>query len=553
MAARAGRLVLPALVFLLPFEPRRPVLPLLGFQVTLLEAAAAMLGVALLWSARRRLVPLMRRPPLPLAFLALYAAAHVLSAALAPVHRDLAAKFALRMVVMAGLGLASAAAAPEAGRRALVALVAAAVAVAALAIAEGAGVRAVDPFLDHFRETPFNIGGSRRASAGSEYPNLAAAFLMAGLLAAAGLAAAWRRPVRLLLPLAAVLSLGLLLTYSRGAVVAAGLGLGALAAVGRQRRFAPALGALAVLLAASAAFAWTGQVYRLRLAAEGSGAWYGVAYAPAEAALVLRPGEVRSTDVRVTNTGRMTWTADDVFHLAYHWYDTDRRKLEDGRRTLLPRSVAPGETLSLRAELRAPMTEGRYLLAWDMVQERVTWFSDQGLAPGVVPVVVSAAPVAAAGPALPPDTMNAAPLAAPLPWRPGRSELWRLAAALWRQRPLTGMGPDNFRWLYGRVAGQPFWDTRVFANNALIEAAATTGTLGALALAGTLITTALAAASRLHEPGVQGATAAALFAITIGLAAHGAVDYVLAFTGHYLLFGFVAGSAAGLGRSEEPA
>jgi O-antigen ligase len=552
MAARAGRLVLPALVFLLPFEPRRPVLPLLGFQVTLLEAAAAAFGVALLWAARRRRAPLLRRPPLPLAFLALYAAAHVLSAALAPVHRDLAAKFALRMVVMAGLGLASAAAAPVAGRRALVALVAAAVAVAALAIAEGAGLRAVDPLLDRFRETPFNIGGSRRASGGSEYPNLAAAFLMAGLLAAAGLAAAWRRPVRVLLPLAAFLSLGLLLTYSRGAVVATGLGLAALAAVGRRRRFAPALGALAVLLAASAAFAWTGQVYRLRLAAEGPSAWYGVAYAPAEAALALRPGEVRATDVRVTNTGRMTWTADDVFHLAYHWYDTDRRKLEDGRRTLLPRAVGPGETLSLRAELRAPMTEGRYLLAWDMVQERVTWFSDQGLAPAVVPVVVSSAPVAA-GLLLPPDTIKAAPLAAPLPWRPGRRELWRLAAAMWRQRPLTGMGSDNFRWLYGKVAGQPFWDTRVFANNALLEAASTTGTLGAVALAGTLITTALGAASRLHEPGAAGGTAAALFAIAIGLAAHGAVDYVLAFTGHYLLLGFVAGSAAGLARTEAPA
>ena len=34
-ATRAESIVLPALVFLLPFEPRRPVLPVLGFQVTL--------------------------------------------------------------------------------------------------------------------------------------------------------------------------------------------------------------------------------------------------------------------------------------------------------------------------------------------------------------------------------------------------------------------------------------------------------------------------------------------------------------------------------------
>jgi len=491
----------------------------------------------------------MRRPPLGLVFLALYAAAHVLSAVLAPVHRPLAAKFALRMVVMAGLGLAAAAAAPVAVRRALLALLGAALLVALLAVGEGAGLRVLDPFLDRFRAMPFNIGGLRRASAASEYPNLAAAFLMAGLLAAAGLATAWRRAWWPMLPLAALLSLALLFTYSRGAVVAAGLGLAALAAAGRQRRFAPALAALAVLLASSAAFARTGQVYRLRLAAEGPAAWYGASYAPAEGSLALRPGEVRATEVRVTNTGRMTWTADDAFHLAYHWYDTDRRKLEDGRRTLLPRAVGPGETIVLRAELQAPAAEGRYLLGWDMVQERVTWFTDQGLAPGVVAVSVSAAGAAAAQ-AASPVLAEPASLAPPLPWRPGRRELWRLAAALWRQHPWTGVGSDNFRWLYGGVAGQRLWDTRVFANNSLLEAAATTGLLGAIALAGTLAATAWTAGTRLREEGARGPIAAALFAVTVGLAAHGVVDYVLAFTGHYLLFGFVVGSAAGLARSE---
>jgi hypothetical protein len=545
-APRAGSLVLPALVFLLPFEPRRPVLHLPGFQVTVLEAAAGALGAALLWSVRRRVPALLRRPPLPLALLALYAAAHVLSVAFAPAHRDLAAKFAVRMVVMAGLGLAVAGAPPEAGRRALVALVASAVAVAALAAAEGAGLRALDPFLALFREMPFNIGGSRRASAGSEYPNLAAAFLMAGMLAACGLATGWRRPVAPLLPLAVLFSVALLWTYSRGALVATGLGLAALAAAGwRQRLAAPALAGLAVLLAASAGFAWSGEVYRLRLGAEGPGSWYGAQYAPTEAALSLRPAEVRATSVRVTNTGQMTWTAGGAFHLAYHWYDTGGRKLEDGRRTLLPRDVAPGEAVVLRAELQAPPAEGRYVLAWDMVQERVAWFSDRGVTPATVPVHVAAGVVAA----------GVLPLESPVPaaargWHPGRGELWRLALLLWRQRPLTGVGSDNFRWLHGPAAGQAVWDTRVFANNALLEAAATTGIVGLLALAGTLAATAVAAARSLDRAGSR---AAALFALAVGLAAHGLVDYVLAFTGHYLLFAFVVGSAAGLRQPEAAA
>jgi O-antigen ligase len=546
-APRAGSRVLPALVFLLPFEPRRPALTAAGFQVTLLEAAAGTLAVALLWSVRRSLPGVLRRPPLPLACLGLYALAHLLSAAFAPAHRDLAAKFALRMLVMAGLGLAVAAAPPEAGRRALLALVASAVVVAALAVAEGAGLRSLDTALGLFREMPFNIGGSRRASAASEYPNLAAAFLMAGMLAACGLAAAWARPA-VLLPLAALLSAALLLTYSRGALVATGLGLAVLAAAGwrRRRLAASALTGLSVLLVATAAFAWSGEVYRLRLDAEGPASWYGAAYAPAEASLALRPGEVRHTEVRVTNTGDLTWKAAELFHLSYHWYDSDGVKLEDGRRTRLPADVASGETVVLRAELQAPPAEGRYLLGWDMVQERVAWFSDRAVAPAVVPVRVAGASTApAAAPAA------AAPVpAAPQAWQPGRAELWRLAVALWRERPVTGVGSDNFRRLYGPAAGQPVWDTRIFANNALLEAAATTGTLGLLALAGTLGATLLAAGRGLAWPGETGVHAAALFALAVGLAVHGFVDYVLAFTGHYLLFAFVVGSAAGLARAE---
>jgi O-antigen ligase len=553
-APRAGSLVLPALVFLLPFEPRRPVLPLLGFQVTLLEAAAAVLGAALLWSVRGRLPVVLRRPPLPLAFLGLYAAAHLLSVAFAPAHRDLAAKFALRMLVMAGLGLAVAAAPPEAVRRALVALVASAVVVAALAVAEGGGWRTIDTFLGLFREMPFHIGGARRASAGSEYPNLAAAFLMAGMLTACGLSTIRRRPLLTVLPLAALFSIALLWTYSRGALVATGLGLLALAATGRRRLAVPALGALSVLLVASAGFAWSGEVYRLRLGSEGTGSWYGAAYAPAEAALSLRPGETRTTLVHVANTGEMTWKADRLFHLAYHWYDEAGRKVEDGPRTRLPHDVGPGQTVELPAEVRAPAAEGRYMLAWDMVQEGMGWFSDRGVAPAMVPAQVvaeaHAGEVAAFGAGVP---VPAPAPVAPAAFSPGRAELWRLALVLWRRRPLTGVGSDNFRWLYGEAAGQASWDTRVFSNNALLEAAATTGLVGLGALVGTLVATALAAGRRLGLAGAAAGAAAALFALIVGLAAHGLVDYVLAFTGHYLLFAFVVGSAAGLVRVGEEA
>jgi hypothetical protein len=77
--------------------------------------------------------------------------------------------------------------------------------------------------------------------------------------------------------------------------------------------------------------------------------------------------------------------------------------------------------------------------------------------------------------------------------------------------------------------------------------AATTGSLGLLALAATL-GAALAASARrvLRAPGVQEAVVpAAIFAGLAAVAAHGMVDYLLAFTGHYLVLGLLVGLAAG--------
>jgi hypothetical protein len=109
-----------------------------------------------------------------------------------------------------------------------------------------------------------------------------------------------------------------------------------------------------------------------------------------------------------------------------------------------------------------------------------------------------------------------------------------------------GVGPDNFRWLHGRYAGQSYWDTRVFANNTPLEVFANTGALGvaALLLAWFGAFSGAARTLRMSTDVGTGETAAALFAILAGLAAHGTVDYLLAFTGHYLLLGFALGAGA---------
>jgi O-antigen ligase len=198
----------------------------------------------------------------------------------------------------------------------------------------------------------------------------------------------------------------------------------------------------------------------------------------------------------------------------------------------------------LVAEVKAPLDEGRYLLVWDMVHEHTTWFSEQGVRAALVP-----ARVAAAGAVPPPAASSPIPFDRSFTWRPSRDELWRLAAGMWAERPFTGFGSDSFRWTYGARAGRRDADVRVFANNDLFEAAATTGTLGALALVLTLGAAGFAAArsaTAAFEGSDLAAASVALLGLVVGLTAHGAVDYLLAFTGHYLLFGLVVGSCAAL-------
>lgn len=545
----AAALSLPLLLAILPFEPRQPTLPLLGLQFTLLECAAGAVMAVLFSSCRERLGELVRRPPLPLAFLATYAGANLLSAAVAPAHRGPAAVFCLRMVAAAVFALLVAAAPPEARRRGFAALVGGSTLVALLAIAEGCGVRSLDPFLDAFRLGPSEVAGSRRATGGLNDPNLAATFLMHGMLVGVGMAADLPGPLRMAIPYGLLVGLGLLFTDSRGGFLAALFGLATLGVAlgrgGRARIRAP-MAALLTLLALAPAFALRPTFQRLSI--EGAASEYGARYEPAEASLSLKPREARSIRVRVTNTGREAWDPAGGFQIHTLWYDMERKQLMGVGQAFsprIPRRAVPGDIVDLEVEVRAPEREGPYLLVWDLLGREVGWFLSFGVVPAQVPTAVSAS-----GAGVP-------PLGFELPaatWRRGRLELWRLALVMWRAHPFTGVGPDNFRWLHDAYGGWVRPDPESPAHSLFLEAAATTGALGLLALLGTFLSTARAAlrSLRMAAGSADAVPAAVILALLAGIAAHGVVDYFLSFTGHYLFLGFVVGSASVLGRSEDP-
>jgi hypothetical protein len=529
--------LLAALMAVLPFEPRRPVLVVAGLELTLLETAAGAASLCLAWMSRRQLASLLRRPPAPLVLVTSLAGAHIVSGWRAPSYNDLALKFGGRMLAMAAFAWVVAAARPASRHVALWGFCSGTGAVACLAVLEGVGLQGLDRLLDWFREASFTIAGARRATAGAEYPNLAAAFMACGLTCAVGLLSGRRALRGAALLTCALFSMGLLFTYSRGGLLAAALALLLLAAVGwRTQRWRAPVPALALLLAAIGAFAMKGDVFRFRFSAEATRSWFGALYLPLDTSFRLEPGERRQAQVRVSNAGLRAWPAAGGFHLSYHWYRAGWGRLVDGERTRLLHDLAPGEAVLLNVQIRAPNEAGHYLLVWDMVQGQMTWFSGQGVRPRVVPVEVGAAtPGAVARPASLPE----------VGWHPSRRELWTLALAMWREHPLTGVGSDNFRRLYGPWAGRLFWDNRIYANSLYLETAATTGSLGVLALLATLATMAVRCARAASRHGVI------LLALTGAVVVHGMVDYFLAFTGHYLFFGFLVGAAAALVPAEE--
>ena len=90
-----------------------------------------------------------------------------------------------------------------------------------------------------------------------------------------------------------------------------------------------------------------------------------------------RAGALGSARVEVENGGTATWGGDVA--CSYHWLDALGNPIVwDGIRTPLPRPVPPGERVTLRVGVRAPIPPGRYRFALDLVAEHRAWFAEVG-------------------------------------------------------------------------------------------------------------------------------------------------------------------------------
>jgi glycosyltransferase involved in cell wall biosynthesis len=96
--------------------------------------------------------------------------------------------------------------------------------------------------------------------------------------------------------------------------------------------------------------------------------------------------------VSVRNAGADAWPHRGAHPvtLSYHWLDRQGQVVDfEGVRALLPAPLRPGEAVELMVQVEPPPRAGEYLLALDLVEEGINWFSLQGVAPLMVPFVVA--------------------------------------------------------------------------------------------------------------------------------------------------------------------
>jgi O-antigen ligase len=535
-----------------PFEATQPLVRVPMQEVSNLEV---MLGLTLMTSAFAFVAGAgvaRWHDTLTVPWLALCVAA-LMAAVLAPEHRGNAVHMSIRLLLAGAVYVVTILTIDGRARieRALHLLLATGVIVSALAILEYLEVPGVLAGLRVFRPSVALIGAQVRAAGPLQYPTIASMCLEISFACGLGLMARARidgrgRDVLLLFLALAVICEGIVVTFTRSGLITAALSIMIVAALAASRAGRQGLAPFALLACvgvAAVAVSRSNEVIGARLASEGQDGWYR-AQIDAPATLSLAPGQTAAVPIRLTNRGRITWAPDapQPFRVSYHWLEAGSARVVEweGHRTLLPAPVPPEETVAIEATVTAPPMPGDYRLIWDIEQVDRLWFSTEPDAQ-LVETRAAIAGVAVG------TRRRGGPLFMPTrAVRPGRRVLWGAAAGMLADRPVTGVGPDNFRLRYGQYAHLPGADDRVHSNNTYVELIAGTGALGALALLWVgrgLIRTAFAA---IHS---RDPLAIGLAAAVAAIAVHGLADSFLSFTPTYIVMAVTVGLLTCAARS----
>lgn len=541
------------LAFILPMEIDAPWIQIGPLDVTNVEIC---LGIVLLLALVRWAIdgqPALRIPRTWQLLGAFFLAALLISTLAAPVYRENSLLATLR--TLSGIALTLATIIIVRSKRDL-AYVAAALAGGALVasiiglaeIAQGDEIA----WLSYFREAPTVAGGILRLSGTFDYSNQAAMFIEATLpLLAALVVLAWRRKrtgltIGLFLG-AMILVQTALFSYSRSAIALVVL-FSLMAIFGsiwirNRRSFDGAnvliflgLGALLIVVVN----VLTDPAWRLRLTSEGDIAWYQIEM-QAPAILNLEANQEELVTITVKNEGVLSWTSSGIspIYLSARWvHPESENQFAKQPRWALARTIDPGETETMDVLLRAPAVAGEFTLIWDLVQENVTWFGAKTGNETSTEVSVSgdgSLSEAEQGLVESGELVEEWQIPAPIP---GRSVLWRAALDLWQERPILGIGLDNFRLRYGEELGHELYDQSIHTNNWYIEMVVSLGLLGALPF---LIWLGVLVIDMIRRIRTGGIWTVAIAVALIAYLLHGLLDYFLLFNPTGLLFWMLVG------------
>jgi O-Antigen ligase len=540
------------LVIVAPFEASEPLLRLPGQSLSTVEAA--LLGVfaacaaSCMWS---RVAPAWRTP-LTWPWI-MFAAAMLVAALAAPDHRINALHMVGRFSLAFGVYLVTVNGVTTLARLRgiIVAASLAGAIVATLVLLEYLGVGPVFRWLHAFRADVARVGALIRAGGPFQYPTIASMYLEIAFALTLGLLlmaidSARRVRTGMIAALLLLMSWAIMLTFTRSGLITMSASLVTVGALRvRQRGFdrgAGAIAAVAVLIAIQLVSSRTMGDLRLRMTTEGQEAWYD-ARIDAPSRFTIPAGDTIPVPVTLTNSGLGPWDSAGAgrFRLSYHWLLRDRDKVVswEGLRTDVPSPVRPGESVRVQARVSAPRQPGEYRLLWDIEQENRLWFSTEPDAD----LFFSRATVS--GPATGSIDISRLITLPPKAVRPRRGVLWRAAASMVAAHPLTGVGPDNYRLLYGKYAGLANADPRTHSNNMYLEVLVGGGFAGVLAFAWLCWGAAkqFAGAARRAAGPQMPAAGAAVLAAGGAIAVHGLTDTFLGFTATYILFAITLGLA----------
>jgi hypothetical protein len=534
-----------------PFERPLPGLAVAGLTLTTVEIAV--LGAVIVWAVvlvRDRQFPAWRSPiALPGAAVLIVV---LLTALLAPEFGGNSIRFFGRVLAAALVLLLAqnAITSPRIAGRLITTLLAVGSLLGALAVLELAQIPIVMDSLRAFRPGFHVVGGQVRATSTLFYPTITSMYFE--VVFALGLflltrdadtlvsSSARRRQLAFLA--LALVGAGIVATFTRAGLITMTLSLlfvGGLRYAHRRRWDSGhwRLAALAAVLVVLVLVSRSPQLLVTRMSTEGSQDWYGASYDVPET-LRLQAGQGHDVSVTLSNAGWLTWRSDQApaFALAYHWLsaDTEEIVIFDGNRTPFEQPVEPGDEVTMKARVWAPGYPGSYLLVWDVVHEHRTWLSTEGVLPGRTMVTVAGEAVGA-----PLATHGRMPMGSV---RLPRLTLWKTALDISAEHPLLGIGPDNYRHVYGRYLGLVTWDTRVHANNMYLEALVGMGVVGLGAVVWLLAATFFGIWKRWQTASdAQVPLLAAAAAAYITIAVHGLVDSFITFTPTYVIFALTAG------------